>query len=156
MDNGYEIDADQFICDKCECSFNSQEEIQRHFVSCFGLDQQIESFGGEGGERYQEATPTGAIIGKDKKRRQENRCLTCDKVFSTPYTLKSHMKLHNNDRPFTCDECGKGFTLMSCLKTHMKAKHAGQSYPCQVCDEDDEHSRIINNDGNVHEDDHRA
>lgn len=129
------IDAKQleevvFICDKCDSLFNSQEEIQQHFVTCYGLDQQIQSFG-DAGERYQEATPTGAF--NRKARKQENRCLTCDKVFATPYTLKSHMKLHNNDRPFKCDECGMGFALMSCLKTHMKCKHVGQTYRCQIC-----------------------
>ncbi|KAJ1340331.1 hypothetical protein BSLG_005033 [Batrachochytrium salamandrivorans] len=34
------------------------------------------------------------------------RCPQCDKEFSKPYSLKSHMVVHSGIKPHSCEECG--------------------------------------------------
>lgn len=34
-------------------------------------------------------------------------CDKCGKCYKTKYQLISHLKSHNNDKPFKCDECSK-------------------------------------------------
>ena len=43
----------------------------------------------------------------------------CDKGFSLKHYLKSHMRKHNDEKPFNCDVCGRDFKRPSELKSHM-------------------------------------
>lgn len=38
------------------------------------------------------------------------RCPTCDRCFNRLYNLKSHVRTHDNHRPFVCKSCGQAFT----------------------------------------------
>lgn len=47
-------------------------------------------------------------------------CLTCDKAFSRPSSLKIHMHSHTGEKPFKCARagCGKAFSVRSNMKRH--------------------------------------
>ena len=36
-------------------------------------------------------------------------CEHCLKIFSSRQSLDNHIKLHNNERPYSCELCGKKF-----------------------------------------------
>ena len=45
-------------------------------------------------------------------------CLECNKCFSLPGSLKTHLKIHTGIKPFSCSECDKSFNQKGNLKTH--------------------------------------
>ncbi|XP_043968653.1 zinc finger protein 189-like isoform X2 [Gambusia affinis] len=46
-------------------------------------------------------------------------CKVCGKVFA-PSNLIDHMRIHTDERPFSCLTCGKSFTMAATLKIHMR------------------------------------
>ena len=63
----------------------------------------------------------------------------CEKTFSRPSRLETHMLRHSGQRPFKCDLCDKDFTRKAHLKRHKQINHDGlkpTSSPvkCDQCD----------------------
>ena len=63
-------------------------------------------------------------------------CPTCNKVFSTPYKLRVHIRSHTEEKPFKCDVCSAEFSQKSNLNRHIRA-HSGvkraKSFVCPTC-----------------------
>ncbi|MCP3666225.1 MAG: hypothetical protein GY696_27625 [Gammaproteobacteria bacterium] len=49
----------------------------------------------------------------------------CSKCFKQPCDLKSHLRIHSDERPFKCEICAKGFRQSNHLKNHFKV-HIGE------------------------------
>ncbi|KAG0308186.1 hypothetical protein BGZ98_008694 [Dissophora globulifera] len=50
-------------------------------------------------------------------------CPVCDRRFTRPFNLRSHLMTHTTARPFPCDECHWKFTRQHDLLRHKRAKH---------------------------------
>ncbi|XP_076061809.1 uncharacterized protein LOC143037451 [Oratosquilla oratoria] len=49
-------------------------------------------------------------------------CATCSKSFKNKSSLRRHMRIHSDKRPYEC-HCGTGYKRLSHLKRHMAASH---------------------------------
>lgn len=79
---------------------------------------------------------------KHNKLENKPRCEICRKVFSHPYSLRAHKRIHMNIRPHKCDKCDKSFRQLSHLMKHARthartatsSRHKKTSQlQCEVC-----------------------
>ncbi|KAI9193131.1 uncharacterized protein BJ171DRAFT_303409 [Polychytrium aggregatum] len=59
----------------------------------------------------------------------------CKKVFTRPYNLKSHMKIHSGEKQFQCTFCPSKFTRGHDLKRHIRLHTNERPFACPHCDE---------------------
>lgn len=69
---------------------------------------------------------------------KKHKCKVCDKRFTRPSSLQTHMYSHTGERPFACEVegCGRHFSVVSNLRRHRKA-HKGEGRDHPTSDEDD-------------------
>jgi len=59
---------------------------------------------------------------------KKHKCKVCDKRFTRPSSLQTHMYSHTGEKPFCCevDGCGRHFSVVSNLRRHRKV-HKGEA-----------------------------
>lgn len=60
-------------------------------------------------------------------------CDICSKIFSCRAYLNSHLRSHQNDRPYKCTDCGKSFKRTGNLAEHRKIHSGLKEYGCNIC-----------------------
>ena len=60
---------------------------------------------------------------------KKHKCKVCDKRFTRPSSLQTHMYSHTGEKPFACDVdgCGRHFSVVSNLRRHKKV-HRGDAH----------------------------
>ena len=53
---------------------------------------------------------------------KKHKCRICEKRFTRPSSLQTHMYSHTGEKPFACDHagCGRHFSVVSNLRRHKK------------------------------------
>jgi len=71
---------------------------------------------------------------------KKHKCKICDKRFTRPSSLQTHMYSHTGEKPFACDidGCGRHFSVVSNLRRHKKVHRGeGRDHPSPDDDESD-------------------
>ncbi|KAK0260091.1 hypothetical protein LTR54_001164 [Friedmanniomyces endolithicus] len=60
---------------------------------------------------------------------KKHKCKICDKRFTRPSSLQTHMYSHTGEKPFACEVggCGRHFSVVSNLRRHRKV-HRGEGH----------------------------
>ena len=66
-------------------------------------------------------------------QQKKHQCDVCDKHFSYPSDLITHMRVHSGEKPYTCSQCGKEFALKGNMVKHMRTHTGERFFSCTFC-----------------------
>lgn len=118
------------------------ESVQQTISSAIANQKaKIASLNGDDGNKTD--TENDEVKGQINERifqpkRREGRgfkCEDCNKIFSSKGNLKTHEKLHDDERPFKCDfqGCGKAFRSNESLRRHRLSHMGIKPFECSIC-----------------------
>ncbi|KAK3330806.1 hypothetical protein B0H66DRAFT_466991 [Apodospora peruviana] len=69
---------------------------------------------------------------------KKHKCKVCDKRFTRPSSLQTHMYSHTGEKPFSCEVegCGRHFSVVSNLRRHRKVHKTQGDTPSEAGSED--------------------
>ena len=68
------------------------------------------------------------------KPRGRFKCDICGRTFKRQFTLQTHIRIHENVKPFTCEFCGQGFRQSGTKLNHIRAIHTKEKrFQCLYC-----------------------
>ena len=74
-----------------------------------------------------------AIIAKGvKRKRGQHECDVCEKHFTQSGSLKAHVRIHTNEKPYECDVCEKRFRHSQGLKYHKPVSYTHLTLPTKA------------------------
>ena len=62
------------------------------------------------------------------------KCSQCDTELKNKRNFESHMKIHNDEKPFVCCICNKSFFRKDKMDYHIQAHHENKLFKCSHCD----------------------
>jgi hypothetical protein len=103
-----------FRCEKPDClyadmGFKTNKELEKH-VKNFHPSRE-------------DAAMTFQAV-KAPPAKTPHACHLCSKRFTRGFHLRSHLRVHNGERPYACAECGAAFTRDNDRKRHEDTVHA--------------------------------
>ncbi|KAI8928166.1 hypothetical protein BC831DRAFT_397872 [Entophlyctis helioformis] len=60
-------------------------------------------------------------------------CHICGQSFTRTFNLNSHLKSHENVKPYTCSDCGMAFTRRHDLNRHARQHVQDRPFNCDMC-----------------------
>jgi KRAB domain-containing zinc finger protein len=60
-------------------------------------------------------------------------CNTCQKTYSYPSQMDTHIRVHTGERPFLCNKCTKSFKSKNNLMQHLNTHSRAQIFSCSQC-----------------------
>ena len=114
-------------CSFCEQKFRTLYEQKMHELHHKGELPQCRVCGG----RYRVLAKHMLIHSTDNYK---HVCSVCKKAFRVVGSLRKHMLVHTDERPYTCQDCGRRCKTSSHLKSHIRIVHVREkNYACSVC-----------------------
>ncbi|XP_014249964.1 zinc finger protein 567-like [Cimex lectularius] len=116
------------LCDVCNKSFSLSSLLKEHMIKDHAEDLCTCSICGD-------VMKSGHSLYLHKKKHLTSYiCDVCGKSFSLPSSLRTHMVVHSDEKPFTCEVCGKSFKLKGRLQLHKKNHENIRPYACSICE----------------------
>jgi len=85
------------------------------------------------GSPQRKTLPGETVISDNVRYCKPYKCKLCEKSFSTPGYLDTHMRLHTGVKPYTCRICHRGFAQRPGYTYHMRTHSGEMRYQCKIC-----------------------
>ncbi|XP_017968694.1 zinc finger protein 570 [Drosophila navojoa] len=77
--------------------------------------------------------PTEEVVTTHVSTSKSHVCDVCGNSYPRKSTLDTHMRRHNNDRPYECEVCKKSFHVNYQLMRHIRQHTGARPYSCEYC-----------------------
>ncbi|KAJ8707975.1 hypothetical protein PYW08_010341 [Mythimna loreyi] len=142
------------ICEKCGKILEDEESLRQHYdtkhhkkFTCYycgrmykgemSFDMHIKKHEQniETGKYRHNVYKKNKTTPNEKPKPVTKRCMcsTCGKHFVDERALLWHQRLHNNERPYICNECGRGFVSVNRRNQHALCAHTAPARRCPLC-----------------------
>ena len=85
------------------------------------------------GVRSEIKSSNGRRVREKKEKCVTHVCITCRMGFASFSNLKTHLRVHSGDKPYSCDTCGKAFAQASHLTKHLRVHSGDKPDSCDTC-----------------------
>ncbi|XP_035788257.1 myoneurin-like [Anopheles albimanus] len=128
---------EEMACNLCPLRFNSKNVLKAHLLThkkqnLFYCDECGANLSSKRNLKYHQQAVHGEGLEKIYI------CNICDRRFSLPCYLKTHMNSHTGLRPYSCVYCNRVYGNGGDLVEHVAKHHVGNDniYQCHLCDAD--------------------
>ena len=80
------------------------------------------------GVRSEIKSSNGRRVREKKEKCVTHVCITCRMGFASFSNLKTHLRVHSGDKPYSCDTCGKAFAQAGDLTRHFRVHSGDKPY----------------------------
>eukprot|EP00096_Caligus_rogercresseyi_P011464 TRINITY_DN4508_c0_g1_i1.p1 TRINITY_DN4508_c0_g1~~TRINITY_DN4508_c0_g1_i1.p1 ORF type:complete len:624 (-),score=168.24 TRINITY_DN4508_c0_g1_i1:172-2043(-) len=78
---------------------------------------------------------SAARVHEETHKNDQTKCYICDKLYADRYSLRYHLRTHGIGRQIRCEYCNKSFSKPSRLDSHVKSHHNNiRDFKCSVCE----------------------
>ncbi|CAG0902626.1 unnamed protein product [Cyprideis torosa] len=118
-------DGDAFRCDICSFTTHRKPDLMLHTKRWHTSDspRNCKICGAVQPDKY----TLKLHREKDHAGKVKYPCNTCDFAASSIPSLNSHMLIHQDLKPFLCDQCSQSFRKKQLLKRHLKLHHSDEA-----------------------------
>ncbi|XP_045906491.1 zinc finger protein 287-like isoform X4 [Micropterus dolomieu] len=128
--------------DDVECNTRKTSSSASEYSTSFGHEGHLQKHNGIQTEELFSCSVCGKGYYKKNSLRSHMRlhseekcfsCSVCKKTFRWRGDVVKHMRTHTGEKPFSCSVCGKGYPRKNSLLTHMRLHSEGKRFSCSVC-----------------------
>ncbi|XP_041981241.1 zinc finger protein OZF-like [Aricia agestis] len=69
-----------------------------------------------------------------QERERKFTCELCGKSFYRKHDIRTHMRVHTDEKPYACMYCPRQFTQISSRNRHQRTHTGEKPYACPICD----------------------
>lgn len=129
-------DKPTFVCEQCGKTFTNRFNLENHKSSKHG--EYVEEHGNiykckVCDNQFTSRKDLYDHISNHAKTPVTLLCDTCGKSFTSVENLRSHMRIHQNIRPFACTYCPKRFRSRLQLTQHLHVHTGIKPFTCTLC-----------------------
>jgi len=120
-----------YCCENCDKIYKSRSGIYSHFKQTHDSYMSHHCLICDAKFAYKSGLEEHLRTHTDERPHQ---CCICQSRFGRKHDLKRHQQqVHNNNKPFKCEDCGNCFNRNTQLQIHRR-KHTGiRPYQCHIC-----------------------
>lgn len=145
-----ESKAIQYECSDCQTTFTARSSLVRHLKKGHSKTERTTNKNLNTRRNCNQCDKSFATTERLKSHiqivhegKELFKCEICEKTYSSRGSLKTHLIIHSEVRPFICNYCGRGFNSRYGLDEHMHTHTDDRPFVCKICDKTFKQNRLL-------------